>query len=43
LPRARAGLRFFRTDYHPIQAVELARFKGESCELFGDVMHAESS
>ena len=31
------------TDYYPIQAVQLARFKGESWELFGDVMHAESS
>jgi branched-chain amino acid transport system substrate-binding protein len=30
-------------DYYPIQAVQLARFKGESWELFGDVMHAESS
>ncbi len=31
------------TDYYPIQAVQLARFKGESWDLFGDVMHAESS
>jgi len=31
------------TDYYPIQAVQLARFKGESWELFGDIMHAESS
>jgi ABC-type branched-subunit amino acid transport system substrate-binding protein len=31
------------TDYYPIQAVQLARFKGETWELFGDVMHAESS
>jgi len=31
------------TDYYPIQAVQLARFKGESWELFGEVMHAESS
>ncbi len=31
------------TDYYPIQAVQLARFKAESWELFGDVMHAESS
>jgi branched-chain amino acid transport system substrate-binding protein len=31
------------TDFYPIQAVQLSRFKGESWELFGDVMHAESS
>ena len=31
------------TDYYPIQAVQLARFKGESFDLFGEVMHAESS
>ena len=31
------------TDFYPIQAVQLARFKGETWELFGDVMHAESS
>jgi branched-chain amino acid transport system substrate-binding protein len=31
------------TDFYPIQAVQLARFKGESWDLFGDVMHAESS
>ena len=31
------------TDFYPIQAVQLARFKGETWELFGDVMHAESA
>ncbi len=31
------------TDYYPIQAVQLSRFKGETWDLFGDVMHAESS
>jgi branched-chain amino acid transport system substrate-binding protein len=31
------------TDYYPIQAVQLARFKGETWDLFGEVMHAESS
>jgi branched-chain amino acid transport system substrate-binding protein len=31
------------TDFFPIQAVQLSRFKGETWELFGDVMHAESS
>ncbi|MDI1285179.1 MAG: ABC transporter substrate-binding protein [Reyranella sp.] len=31
------------TDFYPIQAVQLSRFKGESWELFGDVMHAEST
>ena len=32
-----------RTDYYPIQAVQLARFKGQTWELFGDILHAESS
>jgi branched-chain amino acid transport system substrate-binding protein len=31
------------TDYYPIQAVRLSRFKGESWELFGEVLSAESS
>jgi branched-chain amino acid transport system substrate-binding protein len=31
------------TDYYPIQAVRLSRFKGESWELFGDVLSAEST
>src|SRR5689334_5289583 len=31
------------TDFYPIQAVQLSRFKGDSWELFGEVMHAESS
>jgi branched-chain amino acid transport system substrate-binding protein len=31
------------TDYYPIQAVQLQAFKGESWELFGEVLHAESS
>ena len=31
------------TDYYPIQAVQLQRFKGESWDLFGDVMSAEGS
>jgi branched-chain amino acid transport system substrate-binding protein len=31
------------TDYYPVQAVQLQRFKGESWELFGEVMHAEST
>jgi branched-chain amino acid transport system substrate-binding protein len=31
------------TDYYPIQAVQLQRFKGQTWELFGDVMHAENS
>jgi branched-chain amino acid transport system substrate-binding protein len=31
------------TDYYPIQAVQLSRFKGETWDLFGDIMHAESS
>jgi branched-chain amino acid transport system substrate-binding protein len=31
------------TDYYPIQAVQLQRFKGETWELFGEIMHAESS
>ena len=31
------------TDFYPIQAVQLPRFKGETWELFGEMMHAESS
>ena len=31
------------TDFYPVQALQLQRFKGESWDLFGDVMHAESS
>jgi len=31
------------TDFYPLQAVQLQRFKGETWELFGDVMHAEGS
>ena len=31
------------TDYYPIQAVQLQRFKGESWELFGDILAAEST
>jgi branched-chain amino acid transport system substrate-binding protein len=31
------------TDFYPVQALQLARFKGEIWDLFGEVMHAESS
>jgi ABC-type branched-subunit amino acid transport system substrate-binding protein len=31
------------TDFYPVQAVQLQRFKGESWELFGDILAAESS
>ena len=31
------------TDFYPIQAVQLQRFKGETWQLFGEIMHAESS
>lgn len=31
------------TDYYPIQAVQLQRFKGETWQLFGDVLEAEST
>ena len=31
------------TDFYPIQAVQLSSFKGESWELFGDVLAAEST
>jgi branched-chain amino acid transport system substrate-binding protein len=31
------------TDYYPIQAVQLARFKGQSWELFGEILAAEST
>jgi branched-chain amino acid transport system substrate-binding protein len=30
------------TDFYPIQAVRLQRFKGETWELFGDVLSNES-
>ena len=31
------------TDYYPVQAVQMQRFKGETWQIFGEVMHAESS
>ncbi|HEX2885260.1 ABC transporter substrate-binding protein [Vineibacter terrae] len=31
------------TDFYPIQSVRLAKFKGESWELFGDVMSNENA
>ena len=31
------------TDFYPVQAVRLQRFKGESWELFGDILSAEAS
>ena len=31
------------TDFYPIQAVQLQHFKGDTWELFGEVMHAEST
>jgi branched-chain amino acid transport system substrate-binding protein len=31
------------TDFYPVQAVQLSRFKGETWELFGDIQAAESS
>ena len=31
------------TDFYPVQAVQLQRFKGETWELFGDVLHNEST
>jgi branched-chain amino acid transport system substrate-binding protein len=31
------------TDFYPIQAVQLSRFKNSSWDLFGEIMHAESS
>src|SRR6185312_12048539 len=30
-------------DFYPIQAVQLSRFKNQSWDLFGEIMHAESS
>jgi branched-chain amino acid transport system substrate-binding protein len=30
------------TDFYPIQSVRLQRFKGETWELFGDVLANES-
>jgi branched-chain amino acid transport system substrate-binding protein len=31
------------TDFYPVQAVQLQRFKGETWELFGEVLSAEST
>jgi branched-chain amino acid transport system substrate-binding protein len=31
------------TDYYPIQAVQLARFKGQTWDLFGEILEAESA
>jgi branched-chain amino acid transport system substrate-binding protein len=31
------------TDFYPIQSVQLQRFKGETWDLFGDIMSAEGS
>jgi branched-chain amino acid transport system substrate-binding protein len=31
------------TDFYPVQSVQLARFKGETWSLFGDIMSAEGS
>ena len=31
------------TDFYPVQSVQLATFKGESWNLFGDIMSAEGS
>jgi branched-chain amino acid transport system substrate-binding protein len=31
------------TDYYPIQSVNLAKFSGDTWELFGEVMSAESA
>jgi len=31
------------TDFYPVQAVQLSRFKGQTWELFGEILHAESS
>jgi branched-chain amino acid transport system substrate-binding protein len=31
------------TDFYPVQAVQLSRFKKDTWDLFGEIMHAESS
>lgn len=31
------------TDFYPIQSVQLQRFKGETWELFGEVLSNESA
>jgi branched-chain amino acid transport system substrate-binding protein len=31
------------TDFYPIQSVQLEKFKGETWDLFGEVMSAEST
>ena len=30
-------------DFAPIEAMQLQRFNGETWELFGEIIHAESS
>ena len=31
------------TDFYPVQAIQLAKFKGETWDLFGDILAAEST
>jgi branched-chain amino acid transport system substrate-binding protein len=31
------------TDFYPLQAVRMQRFKGETWEMFGDILSNESS
>jgi branched-chain amino acid transport system substrate-binding protein len=37
------GVSTSATDFYPIQSVQLERFKGETWELFGEIMAAEST
>jgi ABC-type branched-subunit amino acid transport system substrate-binding protein len=45
LPMSLPGIKIntSATDFYPIQSVRLARFKGETWELFGDVLSNESA
>ena len=31
------------TDFYPIQSVQLSRFKGETWELFGDILSGDAA
>jgi branched-chain amino acid transport system substrate-binding protein len=44
LPLALPGIKIntSATDFYPIQSVQLARFKGETWERFGEVLSNES-
>ena len=45
LPMILAGIKVNTspTDFYPIQSVQLSRFKGETFELFGDIISNEAA